>query len=273
MRCRICARGCELAEGALGFCGARRRAGNRTVPENYGRITSLALDPIEKKPLAMYEPGAMILSVGSYGCNLDCPFCQNHSISRARAEHVRWEEIRPEELCRIAEHYRSAGNIGVAFTYNEPLISFEYMMDTAALLHEAGMKSVLVSNGSVSEDIAREVIPKTDAMNIDLKCFSDEGYRRLGGDLSQVKTFLELAACSETHLEITTLIVPGLSDSPDAMEQEATWIASLDPKIPLHVTRYFPRYRAEEPATDVQHVYRLADVARRFLENVFVGNC
>ncbi len=304
MQCRLCARECSPDDGKLGFCGARRREGDRMVCDNYGRLTSIALDPIEKKQLAMYMQGSLILSVGSYGCNLNCSFCQNHEISRAHAGSVPWREVSPRQLCDLALEYRPHGNIGVAFTYNEPLVSMEYLLDTAALLHEADMKVVLVSNGSVSEAAAREVIPHIDAMNIDLKCFTESGYERLGGSLPQTMRFIELAAedgltsdagaasskcCPRQgdteggpdsdssargpHIELTTLVVPGLSDSLDDMRREAAWIASLDQKIPLHVTRYFPRYHMTAPATSVDLVYQLADTAREYLENVFVGNC
>ena len=275
------------------------------VCDNYGRLTSIALDPIEKKPIAMYMPGSMVLSVGSYGCNLNCSFCQNHSISRASADSVPWREVSPRELCDLALKYRSYGNIGVAFTYNEPLVSMEYLLDCAALLHEKDMKVILVSNGSISEAAARVVIPHIDAMNIDLKCFTESGYESLGGSLPQTLRFIELAAgaapsrpasgdaascgsasadascrlasvavpMTRPHLELTTLVVPGLSDSPADMRRQAAWIASLDPSIPLHVNRYFPRYHMSAPATSVGLVHQLADIARDYLENVFVGNC
>ncbi len=279
MNCHICSRECAPEEGKLGFCGGRRCVGGRMVCDNYGRLTSIALDPIEKKPLAMYEPGSLILSVGSYGCNLSCPFCQNHEISRALPDTIPWRYVSPEQLCSLAAEYRAHGNIGVAFTYNEPLISLEYLIDTAALLHQDDLKVILVSNGSVSEAAAWEVLPHIDAMNIDLKCFTESGYERLGGSLSQTMRFLEIAAgetdanTARPHLEITTLIVPGLSDSIEDMRREAAWIASLDPSIPLHVTRYFPRYHMTEPATSVDLVHQLADTAREYLANVFVGNC
>jgi len=244
------------------------------VCDNYGRLTSIALDPIEKKPLAMYMPGSLILSVGSYGCNLNCSFCQNHEISRAHAGSVPWREVSPRQLCDLALEYRPHGNIGVAFTYNEPLVSMEYLLDTAALLHEADMKVVLVSNGSVSEAAAREVIPHIDAMNIDLKGFTDEYYRDLlSGDRQVVMRFIERAV-KDCHVELTTLIIPGKNDSEDEMRELSLWVAGLGRDIPLHITRFYPRFHmTDREATDIACIYRLVEAAKENLSYVYPGNC
>ncbi|MBO4899777.1 MAG: radical SAM protein, partial [Lachnospiraceae bacterium] len=196
-KCDVCFRQCEIAEGSTGFCGARICAGGEVRAANYGRVTSIALDPIEKKPLNRFFPGSMIVSVGSYGCNLRCPFCQNDDISWGDMVSV-WPDraryIMPEELADIAESYRRAGNIGVAFTYNEPLIGYEFVRDTARLVHERGMKNVLVSNGCASLKVLDEIGPYIDAMNIDLKGFTDEYYSdRLKGSRQMVMEFIEQA--------------------------------------------------------------------------------
>ena len=175
-RCEVCFRHCELKEGQLGFCGARICAGGKVTAANYGRITALALDPIEKKPLRRFMPGRRILSVGSYGCNLRCPFCQNHEISwsqQAMQFADTAEFITPDELAAAAERYRARGNVGVAFTYNEPLVGYEFVRDTAKLVQEAGMVNVLVSNGTAEPPVLDEIVPYMDAMNIDLKGFTD----------------------------------------------------------------------------------------------------
>ena len=272
-QCLVCKNRCRLKEGQTGACGARRNVGGQVVSANYGRITSMALDPIEKKPLRMFEPGSLILSVGSYGCNLACPFCQNYMISMAAEDTVDYEMVSPQELAGRAVRLKSRGNIGIAYTYNEPLVGWEYVRDTARLIRQAGMKNVIVTNGNVSEDVLKEVLPLTDAMNIDLKGFSQGYYRKLGGDLEAVKQFIRLAS-KECHVELTTLIVPGENDSRKEMEAEAAWIASIDPGIPLHVTRFFPRWRMQDrSATDVETVYELAQVARAYLKHVWVGNC
>ncbi len=271
--CPVCMHHCLLAPGQYGICRARTNTGGKITCANYGRVTSLALDPIEKKPLHMFHPGSRILSVGSYGCNLRCPFCQNFEISMADGKSAGTIYISPEELTKKALEYRYAGNIGVAFTYNEPLVGYEYVRDVSVLLKNAGMKTVMVTNGSASAEILDSLLPLIDAMNIDLKGFTDEYYRKLGGDLETVKTFIARAS-GQCHVELTTLIVPGENDSVQEIEQEAKWISSLNPSIPLHVTRFFPRYHMDDrPATAVKSVYHLADAARKYLENVFVGNC
>ncbi len=278
-RCGVCFRHCEIPEGGLGFCGARTCEGGIVRAANYGRITSLALDPIEKKPLSRFHPGSMIVSAGSYGCNLRCPFCQNYQISwsdEALGFAERCEYISPEELAAIASSAKSKGNIGVAFTYNEPLIGYEYIRDTAKLVHEDGMVNVIVTNGTAELSVLRELAPYIDAMNIDLKGFSDTYYRDvLGGDRRMVMDFITEAA-KVCHVELTTLIVPGENDSEDEMAEMTKWIASLEGgrDIPLHISRFFPRFHmTDKKATDVRHIYRLADLARKELNYVYTGNC
>lgn len=271
--CQVCMHHCSLEPGQRGLCGARKNENGIIFCENYGQITSLALDPIEKKPLKMFHPGSLILSVGSYGCNLRCPFCQNHEISMADASASGAVYVSPEELTKKAKACRRMGNIGAAFTYNEPLVGWEYVRDTARLIHEAGMKNVLVTNGTASLSVLEELLPFIDAMNIDLKGFDEDYYRKLSGDLQSVKDFIACAH-QKCHVELTTLIVPFENDEEEAMEREAQWIASLDADIPLHVTRFFPRYRmTDREATKVEKVYFVAQTARKYLKNVFVGNC
>lgn len=271
--CPVCPHHCRLMDGQYGRCGARKNENGKIICDNYGKVTALALDPIEKKPLRHFFPGSMILSVGSYGCNLSCPFCQNHEISMARSENTGWRMMRPEELADLAEDCRGRGNIGVAFTYNEPLAGYEFVRDTARLVHGRGMKNVLVTNGTAKLPVLEELLPYIDAMNIDLKGFTEEYYRKLGGSLETVKEFIRRAA-KECHVELTTLIVPGENDSAEEMEREAEWIASVDSEIVLHVTRFFPRYRmTDRKATDVEEVYRLRDAAGKYLKYVYTGNC
>ena len=268
---------CALSPGQMGICRARKNVNGQIVCTNYGQITSMALDPIEKKPLHMFYPGSLILSVGSFGCNLRCPFCQNHEISMTDSAGIYTAEITPQMLADKALAYKEAGSIGVAYTYNEPLIGWEYVRDTAVLVKAAGMKNVLVTNGTAELSILEEILPCMHAMNIDLKGFWQEYYEKLGGSLETVKDFIARAA-TDCHVELTTLIVPGENDEVSEMEEEAVWIASVEDsvgkKIPLHVTRFFPRYHMlDKEATDVAQVYRLADVARKYLDYVFVGNC
>ena len=285
--CRVCMHQCNLNHGQTGICKARKNEEGKIVCVSYGQITSMALDPIEKKPLRLFRPGSLILSVGSFGCNLRCPFCQNYEISMASMQQSEGNVILKgradtvyvscRELADKAQEYRASGNIGVAFTYNEPLVGWEYVRDTARLVRDAGMVNVMVTNGTATCEVLDELLPYIDAMNIDLKAFCRETYRELGGDLDTVKRFIVRAA-EECHVELTTLIVPGMNDDVGEMEEEAGWIASVEDKagkkIPLHVTRFYPRYRmTDRQATDVRQVYRLAETAGRYLEHVFVGNC
>lgn len=271
--CQTCMHHCRLSPGQWGICRARKNEGGEIVCKNYGQVSSLALDPIEKKPLNRFYPGSKILSVGSFGCNLRCPFCQNYEISMTKPEASEDTYLSPQELVDIAVKCREKGNIGVAFTYNEPLVGWEYVLDTAKLVKGAGMKNVLVTNGTASPEVLKKLLPYIDAMNIDLKGFREEYYRKLGGSLLAVKEFIVRAA-KECHVELTTLIVPGENDSVEEMEEEVRWIASVDEEIPLHVSRFFPRYHMETgTATSEKKVYQLADAAGKMLKYVYTGNC
>ena len=272
VQCKLCFHRCVLDEGQVGLCRARANRGGKIFPLNYGRLTALALDPIEKKPLRRFHPGSVILSVGSFGCNLHCPFCQNAEIAAAGAE-IPTRFYSPEALVREAVRLQCRGNLGVAYTYNEPLVGYEYVRDCAGLVHEAGLCNVLVTNGTIAEGPWRALLGLLDAVNIDLKGFTEGWYRRLGGDLEMVKRSISLAA-SACHVEVTTLIVPGENDSEEEMRALSGWLASLSPEIPLHVSRFFPRHHmAGRAATPVETVYRLAAVAREKLWYVYTGNC
>ncbi len=276
--CPVCPHRCILSEGRTGLCRARGMRNGEIVPLHYGIVSSIALDPIEKKPLARFYPGSFILSVGSFGCNLRCPFCQNHEISMSDgAEFTRGREsfLPPERLAEAADRLRGRGNIGVAFTYNEPLIGWEYVRDTAVLLREKGLKVVLVTNGCVNGEIADALLPLTDALNIDLKSFRAETYEKLlGGDLETVRRFIARAA-ERCHVELTTLIVPGMNDSEEEIRELSEWVASLHggEEIPLHLTRFFPRYHmTDRRPTERETVLRLVSVARERLRWVYPGN-
>ena len=279
-KCNVCYRKCEIKEGETGFCCVRTNASGQVVPVNYGRITSIALDPIEKKPLSRFMPGSRILSVGSYGCNLRCPFCQNYEISWSDEAYEYGEAARilmPEDLADLALRYKSEGNVGVAFTYNEPLVGYEYVRDTARLVHENGMVNVLVSNGMASLEVLQELVPY-----IDLKGFTDRYYRDvLGGDRKMVMEFIS-EAVRHCHVELTTLIIPGENDSIEEIKELSKWISeltdidgnSIGQDIPLHISRFFPRFHmTDRAATDVGLVYELADAARQNLKYVYTGNC
>ena len=273
--CDVCPKFCKLREGQIGFCRARSNIGGKIVPINYGQATSLALDPIEKKPLMRFCPGTYILSYGSYGCNLRCPYCQNASISMAGPDNCPHRLITPEGLTDLAVDLskQESGNIGVAFTYNEPTVCFEFIRDTSKLLHEAGLKSVVVTNGGLVRKYADELLPHVDALNIDLKGFSNEFYRYVKGEFDTVKEFIKAAVEHKCHVELTTLAIPTKNDDPEEMEREAEWIASISPDIPLHLSRFFPRYKVDDlPPTPAETIYRLKDIAQKKLKYVYTGN-
>ncbi len=264
---------CKLESGKIGICRARNNEQDKIVSINYGKLTSLALDPIEKKTLARFYPKSFILSVGSFGCNLRCPFCQNFGISMATEKDVNTKFVSPQQLAEQALELTKQGNIGVAFTYNAPLIGYEYVIDTAKILQELGLKTVVVTNGYVTEEIAGKVLPYIDAVNIDLKGFTDKYYKKLGGDLLTVKKFIKLAA-SQCQVELTTLIVPGENDTKEEMQALSAWIAKVDNEIPLHVSRFFPSYNMVNiEATPITQIYALAKAAKKNLLYVYTGNC
>ena len=272
--CPICPHHCKLSEGKVGKCRARINDNDEIIDLNYGRITSAALDPIEKKPLYRFYPRNWILSVGSFGCNLSCPFCQNYEISMADST-FQTQNIAPERLVELAVDLskKPRGNIGVAFTYNEPFISYEFVRDTAELLHEVGLKTVLVTNGTVAKQPLLAILPLIDAMNIDLKSFNANFYKWIGGDFETIKQTIKLSA-EQCHVEVTTLIIPGKNDSAVEMEAEAKWLSSISPDLPLHISRFFPRYKLmDRPPTDVDTVYNLVSIAKKYLNYVYPGNC
>ena len=277
--CKLCIHNCKLKEGQRGRCLARICKDGTICAGNYGIITSIALDPIEKKPLSRFYPGSRILSVGSYGCNLSCPFCQNHAISHPDDLSRLINSSRylsPEDLTALAERFIPEGNIGVAFTYNEPLVGLEYVLDCSKLIHAHGLKTVLVTAGLAEEETCEALRGNIDAMNIDLTAFNDRFYDKLiGGSRKTVMNFISKAA-GFSHVELSCLIIPGENDSFEEMDELSAWVASLDggKDIPLHVSRFFPRYRMQDKLpTDVERVYALADVAGKHLNYVYTGNC
>ncbi len=268
--CGTCPRHCRLAEGAVGFCRARKAQGGRVVSANYGMATSLALDPIEKKPLSFFHPGSYILSIGSFGCNLRCPFCQNDSISQRGEGGVPTEHITPAQLAEVALRLRDErGNIGVAYTYNEPLVGWEFVRDAAREVRARGLVNVIVSNGCAEAVVIDELAPLIDAANIDLKGPSQAYYDWLGGDFDAACRTIQTLHARGCHVEVTTLVVPGKNDREEDMEAIASFIASVSPEIPLHVTRFYPRFQmTDTPPTPAASIQRLAAVASRHLKHV-----
>lgn len=267
--CQMCPRECFLPEGQQGFCGVRGNVGNKLYSLNYGQVSSLALDPIEKKPLARFKPGSKILSIGSWGCNLSCKFCQNWQIAKEKPP---THTLAPEQLVEFALGEVPKGNIGIAYTYNEPLVGYEFVRDCCLLANKAGLDNVLVSNGYIKERPLRELAPLLQAANIDLKAFTERFYNEIcGGDLASVKNSIKIMY-EYCHVEVTTLIVPGLNDDPQELEAIAKWLASIDRNIPYHITRYFPNYKLFLPATQTRDILALQKVAAKHLRYVYAGN-
>jgi len=274
--CELCPHRCVLIDGASGRCHARTNRGGTLYARTYGIISALAVDPIEKKPLAHFHPGTSILSVGSYGCNLRCLFCQNHEISQTGAPAAptgKVLELTPADLVQAALEAVPRGNIGVAYTYNEPLVGFEFVLDTARLARSAGLLNVLVTNGYINPEPLKQLVPYIDAMNIDLKAFTDGFYHSLcGGTLAPVLAAIA-ASVPRCHVEVTTLIIPGHNSDPAEIDALSAALAAISAEIPLHLNRHHPDWRMREglPVTR-EDLFALADIARRHLRNVHCGN-
>lgn len=267
-RCTLCPQGCSVAAGNVGLCRTRMNVDGRLVLTTYGACSSINVDPIEKKPLFHFHPGRPILSLGSLGCNLSCRFCQNWQISQSSAG-TRF--VSPQEAAALAEGIE--GNIGIAYTYNEPLVWFEYLMDTAPLVRDAGLKNVLVTNGEINEQPLKDLLPVVDAMNIDVKSMDDSFYSDLcGGRMAPVLRTVERARDAGVHIEVTNLLIPGRNDGADQVRRLADWLAVLDPAIPLHITRYHPDYRMTEPPTPPEALLAARAIAQEQLSYVYVGN-
>ena len=268
--CELCPQGCQIAPGKVGFCKVRLHEPEGLVALNYGCVASIALDPIEKKPLYHYFPGKPILSVGSIGCNLGCEFCQNWQISR---ESAATQPLTPEELVDLAiQAHEESGSIGLAYTYAEPGVWFEFLMSTMPRLRETGLKNVLVTNAFLQPGPWRQLLEYTDAANIDLKGFEADYYRRLcHGRLQPVLDNIQ-AAVGKIHLELTTLIIPGENDQPEQIRDLAKWVAALDPELPLHLSRYFPSYKMTKPPTPLETMEQAYRIAREYLQFVYLGN-
>ncbi len=271
VQCLLCPHLCKIKKDRTGICSVRKSNGESIDLLTYGVVSGYSLDPVEKKPLYHFFPGTKILSLGSYGCNMRCDFCQNWEISQKRPERIE-RNITVEKI--IGDALGAVNNTGVAFTYNEPVILFEFMRDVAIKAKENGLKTAMVSNGYVSPGPLQEITEFTDAFNIDLKSFSDDFYRRItGADLKPVKENLKHIARSGRHLEVTTLVIPGLNDSENEMKMLSQWIAGeLGQSVPLHISRYFPRFRRDNPSTPGKILELLYQTAASVLDYVYLGN-
>jgi pyruvate formate lyase activating enzyme len=267
VRCHLCPVNCHIAPGKQGICMIRTNEGGTLYATEYGRTIAVNIDPIEKKPLYHFKPGSEILSIGPNGCNFACAFCQNWTISQEKAN-TRY--IAPESLVGLA---RESGSVGVAYTYTEPMIWFEYIYDSGRLLKAAGLSVVLVTNGYINEEPARELFGLVDAANIDLKSIRPDFYRKVcKGKLADVQRTIKIAIEMGVHIELTNLLIPKMNDSDEEINELVDWVADLNPKIPLHISRYFPNYKADNPATPEERLIYAYRAAKKRLKYVYVGN-
>lgn len=267
VRCVLCPRECVLKPGQKGYCKGRENREGELYSNIYAQVSSMAMDPIEKKSLYHFYPGTDILSVGTIGCNLGCKFCQNWHIAQKES---RTEEVSSEQLVELALRHDS---VGIAYTYSEPLIWYEFILDTAKAARKAGLRNVLVTNGLIHRGPLEELLQYIDGMNLDVKAFRQEFYREVcgGGDLAIVKQTAEIAA-KYCHLEVTTLLIPGLNDEPGEVKELTEWLGHISPDIPLHFSRYFPQYQLDLPPTPVESLMRAKEIARKSLRYVYLGN-
>jgi pyruvate formate lyase activating enzyme len=269
VRCVLCPHHCKLNDGRAGLCRVRRNRAGVLFTSNYGEISSLALDPIEKKPLYHFYPGSYILSAGSYGCNLACSFCQNYGVAHGTPS---THYLEAESLAELTLNKCGQGSIGLAFTYNEPSIWYEYILTAAPRIKEQGLKTVLVTNGYIEKEPLERLLPYIDACNIDVKAFNEHFYPELcQGKLQAVRETVE-NVIGRIHVEITALLIPGKNDSEQEIEELSRWLASLDNNIVLHLSRYFPAYKLKLPPTPEATMIRAQEIAREHLNFVYAGN-
>lgn len=270
LQCELCPHQCIVKEGQRGRCEVRENRQGKLISLNYNLLGAINIDPIEKKPLYHFQPGGKILSVGTFGCNFNCSFCQNWTLSKG--EQGKWT-IKPQELIELAVQYaKQRGNMGIAFTYNEPLVWYEYVLEASTLAKKRGLKVVLITNGFINKRPLSILLKHVDAVNIDLKAFNNNYYtQQCGGDLQKVLANIELAK-AHCHVEITTLIVTDLNDSIAEINSMAQWLARIDSNIPLHLSRYFPNYHLTNQPTPLNKMMTAREVAAKYLPYVYLGN-
>lgn len=272
VQCVLCPHNCIISENNQGICKVRKNIGGKLISENYSLLSAVHNDPIEKKPLYHFYPGKYILSAGSIGCNLKCKFCQNSNISQTNCDSFQHGKIISPEVL-ISEAKRTRNNIGIAYTYNEPVVWYEYMFETAKKAKDAGLKNVMVTNGFINEKPLHDILPFIDAFNVDLKAYSEEFYKtQTKSSLKPVLQTIEIIAKSGSHLEITNLIIPGLNDKKKIFKEMVHMLAEINKDIVLHLSRYFPSYRSTIQTTPKKTMLKLFDIAQKHLNYVYLGN-
>jgi len=282
VRCLLCPHECLIHPGRVGICYIRQNIAGSLYALSYGRVSATHLDPIEKKPLFHFHPGSAIFSVSSIGCNLGCPFCQNWELAHPKDSFLKQDpkmvvdklthRLSPEKTVEEALKYKSENNIGIAYTYNEPLIWFEYLLETTKLAHDNKLKNVIVTNGYLNEEPFAELLSFIDAMNIDIKGFSNEFYQRVGGKLEPVLRLAKKAK-ERCHVEITNLLIPGWNTDTKQISELVGWIAdNLGSDTPLHFSRYFPARKLTLPPTPIIALKKARQIALKKLKYVHLGN-
>ncbi|MFP4199871.1 MAG: AmmeMemoRadiSam system radical SAM enzyme [Bacillota bacterium] len=271
--CRLCPHECLIPPGSRGVCGVRENREGELIALNYGLVAAAAMDPVEKKPLYHFKPGTALFSVGAAGCNMSCAFCQNWELASPPTGKIPGSYLGPDECVKMLQEYDQGNCSGVAYTYSEPLMWYEYVMDTAPRVRDAGYSNVLVTNGYANAEPWSSILEWVDACNIDVKGFDAEFYRRYcGAELGTVRRNVEVAVAAGVHVEITLLVIPEGTDDPDHVAGLVRWLASMDRDIPLHISRYFPHHRMRRPATSLETLKRVQELAMQELNNVYLGN-
>ncbi|RAK07754.1 pyruvate formate lyase activating enzyme [Halanaerobium saccharolyticum] len=265
--CELCPHNCVISNNKTGICMVRKNIEGELYTLNYGKVSSLGVDPVEKKPLYHFHPEAQVLSFGSWGCNMSCGFCQNWRISQQKPQ---LRDFQPAEVVETA----LAKNINLlAYTYSEPTIFYEYMFETAEIAHQKGLKNIMVSNGFINQKPLEELIPLLDAANIDLKAFNNDFYQQhCHGGLEAVKKTIKKLAEEKIHLEVTNLIITDLNDDLEELKNLFQWLAGVNSKIPLHLSRYHPAYKLDNPPTDLELMKNAYQEAEKYLDHVYLGN-
>jgi pyruvate formate lyase activating enzyme len=273
LRCNLCPHFCTIADGERGKCGVRKNVNGKLIAEGYGIMSSVHLDPIEKKPLYHYFPGESILSIGSIGCNLSCSFCQNCDISQTTVDDYPWlSHHTVDQVLSYNDKY--SNNLGIAYTYNEPTVYFEFMIDLAEEVKRQGLKNVMISNGYIADEPLIQVLELIDAFNIDLKAFNNDFYKKFtDARLKPVKENLIKIRMAGKHLEITNLVIPTLNDNVEEFEEMVKWIKNeLGPETVLHLSKYFPAYRLQYPQTPTETIAELFEISKSYLPYTYTGN-
>ena len=273
VQCLLCPHFCLIEPDHYGICHTRRNKNGKLYTESYGILSSISTDPIEKKPLYHFFPGSNILSIGSFGCNLSCDFCQNCEISQIDERILSRHSSRDAEDI-VSKAFMHRNNIGLAYTYNEPSVYYEYMITCARLIKERNLSNVMVTNGYINRQPLNDLLALIDAFNVDLKSFRNTFYKkRSGGSLKPVLDTISRIARSESHLELTFLIIPGHNDDEQEWKEMLSWISDhCGREAILHVSRYFPRYRMHEPPTPLSTITHFLEMARDCIDFVYPGN-